>query len=290
MGRKMLNNKRRVIRFITIFAGILACNISAFATPKRIVSLAPSATEILYAIGAGNQVVARTDFCNYPPEAMDKPSIGGFATSAISVEIILSYEPDFVYGTTGMHEFIGQQLQEFGIEVYLSEVDSIDSVIEEIIYIGEITGHKSQAKKVASSISNTCKNISSKIKKASAMPVPVYYEVWSMPFMSVGTGSFIADVITTAGGTNIFGDITDNPYPVVSEEEIIVRNPSVILIPQENYETIETISSRHGWQEIDAVRTKRVNFLDSDIVSRPGPRIDQALLLIAKTLYPDIDF
>ena len=244
---------------------------------KAIVTLSPSAAEILYAIGAGDQIVAVSEFTDYPPEAAEKPVVGGFDGKTLSVETIISYEPDLVYLTDGMHNFLIEQLDSFGIKWYLSKATSITAIEQEIMDMGELTGHQEEAAMVVAQMAE-------KLSKASIdSSIKVYYEVWNAPFMSVGSTSFINDVIVNAGGKNIFDDLTD-AYPMVSDETIIARAPDVILLPMGNGVTAADVKARAGWESIPAVVNDRIFVVDDNLYSRQGPRVADVVLDLAELL------
>ena len=259
--------------------------------PKSIVTLSPAAAEILYAIGAGDQIAAVSQFTDYPPEAADKPIVGGFDGKTLSIETILSYEPDLVYLSEGMHNFLIEPLDSYGIKWYLSNATSITAIEKEIMDMGELTGHQDEAAQVVAQMAEKL----SKAYVPAAAPteddevealdstIKVYYEVWNAPFMSVGSTSFIHDVIINAGGKNIFDDLTDS-YPMVSEETIIARAPDVILIPMNNGVSVEDVKSRAGWDSIPAVANDRVYIIDDNVYSRPAPRIADVVLDLSELL------
>ena len=245
--------------------------------PKKIVTLSPSAAEILYAIGAGDQIAAVSEFTDYPPEAAAKPVVGGFDGKTLSVETIMSFEPDFVYLTDGMHNFLIEQLDSFGIKWYLSNATSITAIEKEIMDLGEITGHQDEAAQVVAQMAE-------KLPETTGdSSIKVYYEVWNAPFMSVGSTSFINDVIVNAGGKNIFDDLTD-AYPMVSDETIIARAPDVILLPRSNGVTVEDVKARAGWDSIPAVVNDRIYIIDDNMYSRPAPRIADVVLDLSELL------
>jgi iron complex transport system substrate-binding protein len=240
--------------------------------PQRIVTLSPAATEILFAIGASDQIVAVSEFSDFPEEAAEKPVVGGFDGKTLSMEKILSYKPDFLYMTEGMHNFLIEQLESYGIAYYLSRGDSIKAVQEEIVEIGKITGHEIKARAVAERITQECGAI-----YHFENPITVYYEVWNSPFMTAGTRSFINDVISKAGGMNIFADV-EEPYPIVSEESIIARAPDVILLPYSNGISPDDVKARAGWQDIPAIKNNRVYLINDNKYSRPASRIGECVL------------
>lgn len=246
--------------------------------PQRIISLSPAASEILFAIGAENQIVAVSEFTDYPLEATEKPVVGGFDGKTISVEKILSFEPDFVYLTAGMHDFLIETLNRYEIPFFVSKAASIDDVKNEIFEAGKITGHEKEAQKICSEITKTvkdCKKIDTEIS--------VYYEVWNAPYMTAGNKSFINDLIVSAGGKNIFGTL-DSDYPIVSEETIIASKPQVILIPASSGVSAQNVKNRSGWEMIPAVENGNVFIIDDNIFNRPGPRILNALEILSQIL------
>lgn len=271
---------------VVIFCTALLCAEGTYypgtnkGLPRRIVSLGPAATETLFAVGAGSQVVGRTDFCNYPPEASKVASVGGFDGKTFSLETVIALKPDLVCLYSVMHDHLVEPLKKLGIAVYVSDVVSVEGVIDEITDIGRITGHSSEAASVTKQISDAVAKCTSAVSRSGNK---VYWEVWYSPFMSVGNSSFISDVISKAGGINIFGDTTEG-YPVISEESIIARNPDVIIIPSEMGYTSSDIYKRSGWKTISAVKNKKVFDIDSDIASRSGPRIYLAIEQIASFL------
>ncbi len=196
----------------------------------RIVSLGPSATEVIFAIGAQDLLVARTDLCDYPPEAKNIPSVGGFAGNTLSLESIISYEPTLVYLFAEMHEVFVKPLQDLGIQVYRSNATSIEAVKNEVLDIGKLTGHEKQAQKVVKEMDEKISRTEKMYKgKAADGKLPtVYWEVWHSPMMSCGKNSFMGDIIAKAGGKNIFAD-EEQAYPMVSEEAVLLANPDFIF-------------------------------------------------------------
>ena len=249
------------------------------ASDVRIVTLGPAATEIIFAIGAQDQLVARTDLCDYPPEAANYPSVGGFAGNTISLEAIISYEPTLVYLFAGMHDFLVQPLQDLGITVYVSDAVSIDAVKKEILEIDALTGHDKGAQKVVkqmdATLARTEKLIKNKMKKQ-AKPT-VYWEVWHEPMMSVGKNTFMNDIITLAGGINIFGN-EEYAYPMVSEEAVLDANPDFILY---------TGDGMGGGQPSDIFKPKGgVYYMgDDDRYVRSIPRCVDAVEKLANILW-----
>lgn len=253
-------------------------NIQKQDYPKSIVALSPAAVEILYAIGAESQISAVSDFCDYPEAASAKPVVGGFDGKTLSIEKILSFQPDFVYLTNGMHNFLVEPLTQYNIPYYISNSNSIEQIKNEILEVGKLTGNSKMAAEVVEKMNATLTAVESKENS-----ITVYYEVWNSPYISAGSSSFINDVIACAGGKNIFDDISD-AYPIVSEESILARNPQVILIPQSSGLDAEAIKNRSGWDKLDAVKNSAIFIVDDNLYSRPGPRIASCITNLSKIL------
>ncbi len=251
--------------------------------PQKIVALSPASTEILCSIGALDQIAARSDYSDYPPEVLSKPVAGGFDGKNLSVENILSFSPDLVYLTSGMHDYLIPLLRSKKIPYFISMDASVKGILSEIKEIGKITGHEKQAEVKIAEIQAKILELK---KSAPKRPKSVYWEIWSPPYMSIGKNSFINELIQIAGGKNIFDDIKE-AYPIVSDEQILLRNPDVIIIPDNLQDGIEGIKIRNGWKNIEAVKNGSIYSLDADMISRPSPRITEAIAMIQKCLLAD---
>ena len=252
------------------------------AVPSRIVSLSPAATEILFAVGAQDQIVARTNLCNYPKEAEKIPAVGGFDAKLFSLENIISFNPDFVYLTDGMHNHLIEPLTSYGIKIYVSKANSLNDVLEEIQTIAEITGHKENGAKCVESIRKEFAQAQEETKKLNLAKKPaVYWEIWNAPYMSIGSASFLNEIIELAGLNNIFGTLNQE-YPVVSEETIIARNPDIILFASDANLSKEDFMKRGSWKNIAALKNGRVYCIDADLMTRPGPRVGKAALALSE--------
>ena len=280
MNKKLLS----IIFIIGLISTLYARKPKTASTgyPKSIVALSPSAAEILFTIGAGDQVSAVSEFTDYPPEAKVKPVVGGFDGKTLSIETIMSFKPDLVYITEGMHNFLISTLESNGIAYYVSKGESIASVEKEILDVGKLTGHEKESKKVVDDMEKKLKKVAGAAAKKGDV-VKVYWEVWNAPYMSAGAASFINDVIKAAGGENIFADLPD-AYPMVSEETIIAREPSVILIPASTGMAASAVGQRNGWAEIPAVKDGRVFVVDDNVYTRPGPRVADVVLELYERL------
>lgn len=267
-----LFTKKQLVFFIVIIIFH-----SLFAV-ERIVSLSPSGTEIIFALGQGDKLIARTDFCTFPEEAKKISSVGGFDGKSFSLETILSYNPDFVYLSNVMHNHLVSTLENFGIQVYISDVNSIDDVLNEIIDIAKILNVENLGLEYVSKMKSELtmiKNIGSEKK--------IYCEIFNSPFLTCGKNSFINDIIDYAGGKNIF-EFLETSYPQVSEEVIISMNPDIILAPDYSEFDLEKIYVRNGWQNISAIKNKKVYSVSGDIFTRPGPRVLEAIKLLKEII------
>jgi iron complex transport system substrate-binding protein len=255
---------------------------------ERIISLSPSNTEIVFALGLGDKVVGVTDYCNYPPEAADKDKVGGFDDP--NIEVILTLEPDLVLAGS-LHEEVVARLEERDIPVLVMEPQTVDHVYEAIRLVGAAAGVKETAETVVSEIEQQINSVREKLAALKDdEKVTVYYELWYDPPMSIGNRTFIHEVITAAGGKNIFADVEDN-YPTVSPEAVAEKNPRVILYP-DDHGTAEMVSdqyyARPGWAEIAALKDKRIYGVNSDLFNRPGPRVGRAIQEAAALFYPEL--
>lgn len=253
-------------------------SVSLSSTPKRIISLGAASTEILYEVGAEKQIAAVSSYSDYPEEAKNLPQIGGFDANSISLETIISYNPDLIIMYKGMHDVFMPTFDQLGIPYYVSDVKDIEGVITEIKNIAILTGHKNEASSLEKKYRKILKNLKVNVKSKAK----VYYEVWNAPYMSCGKYSFINGIIETAGAENIFANIEES-YPVVSEEAILIANPDFIILPASGYDP--NVASRTGWNEINAVKNGKIILVDDNIYNRSGPRVFEAIADLYKNIY-----
>lgn len=261
------------------------------AAAERIISLAPSNTEILFAVGAGDKVVGVTTYCNYPEAATTKDTIGGFSPDTISVETIVALQPDVVFSAGGLQMPVIEALEKLNIPVVALDPATIDGIYSDIELVGKITGNEDGAAAVVNDMQTRIAAVTDVVSQVPAEERPtVFWETWDDPLMTAGPTSFIGQMIEAAGGVNIFGDITDQQYPVISAEEVISRNPQVIMGSDSHGDklTVEAMSARPGWDQIDAVQNGRIYLIQGDIASRAAPRVADAIEVMAKSLYPDL--
>ncbi|MFD2116742.1 ABC transporter substrate-binding protein [Paenibacillus yanchengensis] len=250
--------------------------------PQKVVTLLPSETEILYAIGSGEQVVGVDAFSNYPNEAKEKAQIGDSTTN---IEAIMALEPDVVFASSTMNTAAIEQLRALDITVYATDPKTYEAVIEKIQAIGTLMNKQQEAEAVAKHMQSVKDDIVTKL--SGVEPKTVFFEV--MEGWTVGSGEFIDEMLQLAGGTNVAGQ-TPGWYEI-SVEQLIEMNPSVILFADREGETdvlTESIKNRAGWEVIDAIKEQKVFPINEDQVSRVGPRLADSLQHIAAALHPEL--
>lgn len=253
--------------------------------PERIVSLAPSNTEILFALGLREEVVGITEFCDYPEEAKFKEKIGGFSDP--NVEKIVELKPGLVLAT-GMHQKILGDLEEVDLRVFVLDPRSIDDVLGNIEVVGELTGKKETAESLVAEMKKKIDGVKKKVAGLSGEEKPlVYYEVWNDPIMTVGPGALVYEIIQVAGGKNIAADAQEE-YPKLSLEVLIEKNPQVIIASKGSMGDPGKVKERKGWEDISAVKEGKVYIIDEDKVVRAGPRVVDGLVEVAKILHPEL--
>jgi iron complex transport system substrate-binding protein len=254
------------------------------SAPQRIISLAPNHTEVLYALGLGDRVVGVTEYCNYPPEAAEKPRVGDFVNA--DLELIVGLEPDLVLATTMHMAETVPALQERGIAVFVLDPQSVNSVLDEIRTIGQITGREAAADALVAHMQTRIDAVQQRVKDA---PRPKVFWELGPELFTVGPNTFVSDLIDLAGGENVAAD-ADMPWPQLSVEAIILKDPDVIVLADHNYgQTVEMVKERPGWEDIAAVKAGHiVEIANDDIVSRPGPRLVEGVEFLAKALHPDL--
>lgn len=254
----------------------------------RIVSAAPSNTEILFAIGAGSQVVGRDDFSDFPPEALSLPGVGG-GWNDYNEEAIIALQPDLVLMAGLNTPEQVKALEDAGITVYyLPNPTTLEELYANLDTVGKLTGHEKEATDLVASLRARVQAVTERIAVYSFKPV-VFYEldasVPSSPW-TAGPGTFIDTLIDMAGGFNLAMDL-HGAWIQISQEELILRDPDIILLGDANYGvTVESVAQRPGWEVLKAVREGKVFPFDDNLLSRPGPRLVEGLEALAKILHP----
>lgn len=252
--------------------------------PTRIISIAPSHTEILFALELEDSIVGVSAYDDYPEEAKSKASVGD--AFAVNIEKVIELEPDVVFFYGPGSEDTNKALRDAGIKLLCYEPETIDEVIALINEIGKITGKADVAKEITDGMIAKKEEILNKV--SGAEKVKVFYEVWHEPLMTAGPNSFLGELITLSGGENIAND-AQGDYAEFDLEQMIERNPDVYITAKDSEDkTPESIKARLGYDVINAIRNDRVYALEPNIISRPGPRIVDGLELMAKAIHPEL--
>ncbi len=257
--------------------------------PERIISLAPSNTEILFALGLGDKVVGISDYCDYPPEAQEKTRVGGYSTS--DIERIVALEPDLILIEDIHTKEILPALEKVGLTVVTIDPRSLDEVLESITLVGEITGKDEEASRLVAEMADRISAISDKTDGLLESQRPrVFYVMWHDPLMTVGSDTRIHELIAIAGGTNIIQDTEG--YPTISLEALIEANPQVIIAGSGMGEgadlPFQFASTETRLEGIDARTNNRVYEINTDLVGRPTPRMIDGLEQLAELIHPEL--
>lgn len=255
--------------------------------PERIISLAPSNTEILFALGLGEKVVGITNVCNYPSQTEEKEKIGDYNNP--NLEKIIELEPDLILASHGNPVKLINQLEELNHTVIGLSPKNIDGIISSITMVGNITANDEEAAGLTEEMKKRMEAVLSGISSLAEDNRPrVLYVVWYKPLWTAGSETFIDELIQKAGGVNIAGELSG--WPQISLETVIEKNPQVIIVgsSEDQPELIEAVKNESTLHETDAFKYNRIYTIDTDIVSRTGPRIVDALEEMAKIIHPEI--
>lgn len=250
---------------------------------ERVVSLAPSLTEIVWAIGAGCHLVGRTSACDYPPEFVKTvPVVGGFGKPSLDSVVMVS--PTLVLEVDLEDERLGKLLERVGLRRERVRCSSLDDITAAIIDVGSYIGYEESARELAGDIDNRLAELrAGRDEKGPS----VYVEIWGDPLMTVGRGSFVSELVSLAGGRNIGDEVADREYFSVSPEWVIARNPEVIvcLYMSDRNGIAGAVGGRIGWSGIKAVREQRVyGGLDCSPILRPGPRVLEGIEILRECI------
>jgi len=257
------------------------------AIPERIVSIAPSPTEILFAIGAGPQVVGVDNYSDYPVAARSLPQVGDYT---LNIETIISLQPDLIVGGDLVPLAQLEQLEGQGIPYVLLADRTLEDVLKTIRLAGVITGHIEEANEVADSLSDRIDAVKAKTLAPGVLKPKVYIEYDEfMGLWTYGPGSFGDDLIIAAGGVNVAHN-TSSEYPMVESEFVIAQNPDIIVYTTGPWSTLseETYINRPGWDTITAVVNGDIYGMDANLLSRYGPRIVDCLEQLAEIVHPEL--
>lgn len=243
---------------------------------RRIVSLSPASTELLFAIGAGSAVVGRTRWCDYPAQVAQVADVGDGIQP--NVEAVVARHPDLVVlYKSAQNESARQQFSRLGIPSVTLALDKIGEFEHAAVVLGTLTGHSADADTMNASLER-------RLAQASVAPGPdarsVLILVWDQPPMTIGAGSFLSEIVTRAGGRNLFGDLAASAG-TISVEAVVHRNPDLILVTSDNE---PAFARRPEWQTVPAVRQRHFVRVSSSAFNRPSPRMPEAVTELAGKL------
>lgn len=292
-------NKLKIILFVLMF---FLLPLTAEAAPKRIVSLTPAGTEILYALGQEKNIIANTTFCDYPPAAIKKPKVGGFAS--MNFEYFISSKADLVV-IQDLHAQFVPQLKKLKIPYVMLHQQTINEVCDSITNLGKACDSEEKAFKLVANIQKDIKYVEDKIKKSIRPRVLLcisreFTGKKVNSFFAAGNASFYNDIITRAGGINALKKHKVT-YPQISQEGMMMINPDVILelmgdvdsghSLRKGFHGISNETIKQQWLngvQVNAVKNKQVYILNGSIYLRPGPRVGEVLKGFARALHPEI--
>ncbi|MBI4723313.1 MAG: cobalamin-binding protein [Candidatus Stahlbacteria bacterium] len=267
----------RVISFLGI--SFLGVSILAETKPiSRVVSLVPSVTETIYAIGAQDKLVGVVTPCDYPP-GIDLPIVGNF--SFPNLESIVALKPDMVFITGGEQKYLQPKLKELGITAIIIDPQNLDEIYGSIMEIGTLLGKLDKADSLVKIMKQEFEVLQ---KYSPPKRRKVLIELSDNPLFTCGQGSFLDELITDAQAINIAQSI-DKPYPIVSSEFVVKQNPDVIIVMH----SMSNPAARMGWQKVNAVKNNRIyTDIDPNIILRPGPRVIQGIKELKQRIYPEL--
>ena len=269
------------------------------AIPNKIISMAPSTTEIVFALGLDDKVVAVSNYCDYPYdfsawiEEGKISSIGDFADP--NMEVIASLDPDLILATGGVQGPIIDTLRDLGYKVLVLNPSSINGVMDNIELVGNATGKTTEATALIEDITSRINTVVNTVADAETIP-SVYYEVWYDPtsLWTAGSKAWQNELIEKAGGVNIFAD-QDLEYFQSSAEAVIERNPDIILLPAQGmgygepfWGSLDDVKARPGWDTVNAVQHDGLVEVDSNTIARAGPRVADIIEDLAAAFHPEL--
>lgn len=246
---------------------------------KRIVSIVPSVTEMVYAAGLGDRLVGVTEWCTYPEEAKKLPKVGDMN---INVEAVLALRPDLVVADPSMSGATIGKLRELGLKVLSLKSDNLQEMLTSLRTLGKAGGSEAKAETLASSLEARINKVKELAAKATTRPL-VFVEIWNEPLMTAGKGTYVDELITIAGGRNVAGEVSG--WPVFSLETVIKADPYLVILT--NFNKTEFLG-RKAWSGVSAVKSGRVAEVNPDLYVRSGPRLVDGLEEMAKMVHPEI--
>lgn len=264
----------RILSALVALALLCSCASAPRATTpgpaQRIISLVPSLTEVLFSLGAGPRVIGVTANDHYPPEVEGLPRVGDMAPD---YERILALRPDLVVADPGMQPREITRLRELGLPVLSLPSQSLSGLRRALVELGKATGTEARGLELQGQLAG--------LKPPPGPGVRVFVEIWDKPLMTTGGGTFVDELITLAGGRNVYAD--RQQYPTISVEDLLLRQPEVIVL---TVSQVEEARSRPGWDRLAAVQSGRIYRMESDLLVRPTLRLPQAVEQLEGFLRP----
>ncbi len=258
------------------------------AQPRRIVTFAPSNTEIMFALGLGSRVVGVSgEFDDYPPEATHVEQVGGSGEFGVdpNLEKLVSLHPDLMITISGGDEW-KKRVRELGIPAFTINATGFDDLLADIRTIARLTGVPGRGTELTRAMADRAAEIQQAVSKEPR--VPCFFEVYYPPLTSVGPDTFIADLLARAGCDSSSAGATSD-YPEWSVDRLVQQSPQVYLVASESGSSPEAVAKRPGFKAIAAVADGRIFLIDSDLVSRPGPRVVEGLAALVRVLHPQAE-
>ncbi len=254
---------------------------------KRIVSLAPSLTECMFALENGNKLVGVTKYSDYPPQAVQLPKVGSYVN--LDLEKIVSLQPDLCLATKDGNPIkVIDRLEELGIPVYALDPRNLSTVMETINELGQLLKAQKKSSKVVQGMKKRVELIKKRVAKTNSRP-RVFFQIGSSPIVSVGSRTFIHELIKLAGGVNVAAGSVD--YPRFSSEEVLILNPDIIVINSMTRDQQILEWAKQRWSEfpnLPAVKKKQIYGVNSDYFNRAGPRLVKGLEILAGLFHPEM--
>jgi iron complex transport system substrate-binding protein len=248
--------------------------------PRRVITLAPNLTEIVYAVGAGERLVGNTTFCDYPQEARQVAKVGD--TLQPNIERIIALRPEVIFVSTASQlETFTKQLDERGIAVFVTDPHDLEGVFHSIKTLGDLLGREAQAERLVGDLRSRAAAIEGATK--GRPPVTVFYQVSPSPLWTAGRDSWITDLIRRAGGKSVTGDV-EGEWMRYSDEAALASRPEAIVMATSSGEKLDVAPAL---QKSPAVINRRVYGINGDYLSRPGPRLVEGLEQLARALHPE---
>ncbi|MGH7389785.1 MAG: cobalamin-binding protein [Candidatus Rokuibacteriota bacterium] len=266
------------------FVDMRGTTVSLPAPPRRIVSLVPSATELIFALGGEDRLVGVTDFCDWPPAAREKPSVGGMVNP--NLEVIVALEPDIVVATDdGNRRETFEQLRRLGIPVFQVAADTVAQMLEVAGCLGELTGRREAVAPLAARVRQRIDAVAGAV--AGRGRPRVLYVLWPDPLIVPGRGAIVTELIRLAGGDSVTAD-EPLDYPRFSVEAAVARGPEVIVLARHG--TGSGPIARDRWDRLaslPAVKTGRIHSVEGNLLHRYGPRIVEGLEQLGRAIHPE---